>query len=80
VVIDTGVYAVIRHPLYAANLLLFGGLALWLGSWAAFAGLAVLLVATIGRIAIEEAHLRASLPGYADYARRVRGRLVPGLL
>jgi len=79
-VIDTGIYGVIRHPIYAGNLLLFGGMAVWLGSWTAFAGVAVLLLATVGRIIIEEGQLRASLPGYADYARRVRGRLIPFVL
>jgi len=79
-VIDTGVYGVIRHPIYAANLLLYGGAALWLGSYAAFIGLALLLAGTVFRITIEEGHLRANLPGYADYARRVRGRIIPFVL
>ena len=79
-VIDTGVYQLIRHPIYAGNLLISGGMALWLGSYAALIGVGVLLVATVGRIVIEEAHLRANLPGYSDYARRVRGRLIPFLL
>jgi len=76
-VVDDGVYGFIRHPLYAGNLLLFAGAALWLGSVAACIATAAQLVATLARIRIEEAHLRASLPGYADYARRVRARLIP---
>jgi protein-S-isoprenylcysteine O-methyltransferase Ste14 len=76
-VVDTGIYAVIRHPIYLANLLLVGGAALWLGSTAAVVGVAVVLAFTIGRIRIEEAHLLAELPGYDDYARRVRARLIP---
>jgi protein-S-isoprenylcysteine O-methyltransferase Ste14 len=79
-VIDTGVYAVIRHPLYAANLLTFSGMALWLGSTAALAGVVVILLFTMARIAVEEAHLKANLPGYADYAARVRSRLIPHVL
>jgi protein-S-isoprenylcysteine O-methyltransferase Ste14 len=80
-VVDTGVYSLIRHPIYAGNLLLAGGAPLWLGSYAAAAvGAGVLLVMTVGRIVIEEAHLRANVPGYADYARRVRGRLIPFVL
>jgi len=76
-VIDTGLYGLIRHPLYAGNLLFFAGAALWMGSLAALAGVAVILVATLARIVIEERYLRAQLPAYADYARRVRARLVP---
>jgi protein-S-isoprenylcysteine O-methyltransferase Ste14 len=79
-VVDTGVYGLIRHPIYAGNLLLFGGATLWLGSTAAFLGVGVLLAATIGRIVVEEAHLRANVPGYEDYARRVRSRLIPFLV
>ncbi len=79
-VIDTGIYGFVRHPLYAGNLLLFSGMALWLGSVAALVGVAVMLAATVARIRIEEAHLRASFPDYVDYARRVRGGLVPGVI
>lgn len=79
-IINTGVYSLVRHPIYLGNLLLFGGGALWLGSSAALLGVGVLLLATIGRIAVEEKELRARLPEYADYARRVRGRLIPFLL
>jgi protein-S-isoprenylcysteine O-methyltransferase Ste14 len=76
-VIDTGLYGVVRHPLYAGNLLVYGGATLWLGSTAALVGVLGQLAFTVARIVIEENHLRASLPDYADYARRVRGRLIP---
>lgn len=76
-VIDTGLYGLIRHPIYAGNLLVYAGLALWLGSTAAVVGVLPLLAATLARIAMEEAHLRAALPDYAAYAQRVRGRLIP---
>lgn len=79
-VVQTGVYALIRHPIYAGNLLLFGGGALWLGSYAALAGIAVLAAATLGRITLEEKHLLANVEGYAEYARRVRSRLIPFIL
>ena len=79
-VIDTGIYSFIRHPIYAGTLLRSGGIPLWLGSSAAFFGVGVVLVATVGRILIEEAHLRANVPGYEDYARRVRGRVIPFVL
>lgn len=76
-VVDTGVYGMMRHPLYAGNLLLFVGTALWMGSLAALVGVLVMLAATLARIAIEERFLRAALSDYGDYARRVPARLVP---
>ena len=80
-VIDTGVYAVIRHPIYLGYALLIGGGALWLGSTAAaLIGVGCYLAATFARIVIEERDLNARLPAYAAYARRVRGRLIPFLL
>jgi protein-S-isoprenylcysteine O-methyltransferase Ste14 len=79
-VIDSGIYGLIRHPIYAGNFWLFGGLSVWLGSYAALSGLVVLLIATGARIALEERYLFANLPGYVDYAQRVRGRLIPYLL
>jgi protein-S-isoprenylcysteine O-methyltransferase Ste14 len=79
-IVDTGVYALVRHPLYLGNLLMSAGAALWLGSSAALLGVGLMLAVTAGRIAIEEKHLRANFPAYADYARRVRGRLIPFLL
>jgi protein-S-isoprenylcysteine O-methyltransferase Ste14 len=79
-VIDRGVYGVVRHPLYAGNLLAFAGMALWLGSTAAACAVVVMLAFTFARIGLEERQLRADLPGYADYAARVRSRLIPFLL
>jgi len=79
-VIDTGLYAVVRHPFYAGMLLVYGGAALWLGSYAALIGASGFLIMTLARILIEEAYLRQTLPAYAGYARRVRGRLIPHLL
>ncbi len=77
-IVETGVYRFVRHPIYLGNLLLAGGAPLWLGSYAgAMVGFGVLLVMTAGRIWIEERDLRARLPAYGDYARRVRGRLIP---
>lgn len=79
-VVDSGVYGLIRHPLYAGNLMLFAGGALWLGSTAAALATVAQLAATLWRIRMEETYLRRTLPAYADYARRVRGRLIPYLL
>lgn len=78
-VIDTGVYHVVRHPMYAGALLLLGGMPLWLGSIAGVLVAGVPIALLVLRIGIEERFLRRELPGYEDYARRVRYRLVPFL-
>ena len=77
--VDTGVYGVVRHPMYTATLLLFMAMPLILGSW--FALLIFLAYPLIirKRILNEEAVLKAGLPGYADYLSRVRWRLIPYL-
>jgi protein-S-isoprenylcysteine O-methyltransferase Ste14 len=76
-VIDTGVYAIVRHPMYAGAIPLMIGMPLWLQSYAsavlALAPIAILAV----RIPIEEKLLRRELPGYAAYAEKVRSRLIP---
>jgi protein-S-isoprenylcysteine O-methyltransferase Ste14 len=78
-VADTGVYGVVRHPMYAGSPLVNVGLALWLGSYAA----ALLAVIPLGllvlRIGLEERMLRRELPGYREYAARVPYRLLPGI-
>jgi protein-S-isoprenylcysteine O-methyltransferase Ste14 len=78
-VIDTGPYAVIRHPGYFAAIFLLAGVALSLGSWWALipAGFASLLL--VLRTVWEDRTLRAELTGYAAYAQRVRFRLTPGV-
>ncbi len=78
-VCDSGPYRFIRHPGYAGNILPLPGIVLALSSvWALIpAGFALLVV--VVRTALEDKALRAELPGYADYARRVRYRLFPGI-
>jgi protein-S-isoprenylcysteine O-methyltransferase Ste14 len=78
-VIDTGPYAVVRHPGYVAGILFCVGAALCLGSvWALIpAGLASALL--ILRTRWEDQTLRAELPGYQEYTERVRYRLIPGV-
>jgi len=77
IVVDTGVYAVVRHPMYAGGSLLLIGFPLWLESYAG-ALVACLAVATlVARIFLEERFLRRELPGYDAYASRVRYRLIP---
>lgn len=78
-VVSSGPYAYVRHPMYSGMMLFFVGVPLLLGSWwgVAMAPLFLLLFAV--RVRIEERTLIAGLPGYADYAARVRYRLLPGL-
>jgi protein-S-isoprenylcysteine O-methyltransferase Ste14 len=78
-VIDTGVYGVVRHPMYAGAVLLLIGMPLWLESYAA-ASLASVPIAILAlRIHIEEEFLRRELEGYDVYTKRVRYRLIPFL-
>ena len=78
-VISDGPYAIVRHPMYGGTLLLVAGIPLLLGSWwgLAFAPVIILLFAI--RAVMEERTLMAELPGYADYATRVRYRMIPGV-
>ncbi|HEX3599817.1 MAG TPA: isoprenylcysteine carboxylmethyltransferase family protein [Lacipirellulaceae bacterium] len=76
-VIDTGVYAVVRHPMYAGIFLFNVGMALWLESYAAAIATLVPIGLLALRIVFEERFLRRELPGYDAYAGRVRYRLLP---
>jgi protein-S-isoprenylcysteine O-methyltransferase Ste14 len=78
-VIDTGPYAVVRHPMYTGALLMFIDMALALGSWWSLLMVIPLAVILGLRACGEEATLRNELPGYDDYTRRVRWRLIPGI-
>lgn len=77
IVVQTGVYAIIRHPLYAGVVLVLVGVALWLQSPAAAIAAVLPIALLIVRIIVEEAFLTGRLPGYAAYAERVTHRLVP---
>ncbi|WP_407169545.1 methyltransferase family protein [Bradyrhizobium sp. ORS 111] len=78
-VISTGPYAVVRHPMYGSVMLFFIGVPLMLGTWWGLAFVPVFFLMFAVRTRIEERTLVAGLPGYADYATRVRYRLIPGL-
>ncbi len=76
-VISTGLYAVVRHPMYAGATLLFISGPLLLGSLVGLA-LALLLIATIVTLAFgEETMLKQELEGYSDYMRKVKWRIIP---
>ncbi|MGB9456334.1 MAG: isoprenylcysteine carboxylmethyltransferase family protein [Bryobacteraceae bacterium] len=76
-VISTGPYATVRHPLYAAILILLPANALLLGSWYGLAGSFVLSGGIVFRTAMEDRELQRGLEGYREYAARVRYRLIP---
>src|SRR5574341_1283719 len=78
-VITTGPYALVRHPMYAGVLVMVIGVPLALGSWWGLAILALLLPGLMWRILDEEKVLEKDLPGYIEYAQKVRYRLVPYL-
>jgi protein-S-isoprenylcysteine O-methyltransferase Ste14 len=78
-VISTGPYAIVRHPMYASGAVYLFGTPLALGSWWGFAAIAVMMPFLIWRLLDEERLLAAELPGYRDYQKRVRHRLIPGV-
>ena len=78
-VIDTGPYAVVRHPMYVACFLLFPGIALALGSLWALIPAALVSVVLVVRTVFEDRTLQEQLDGYREYACRVRYRLIPGV-
>ena len=76
-VISTGLYAVVRHPMYTASTVMFLALPLILGSWYALIPFALYPVIMVVRIHGEEKLLTAELSGYEEYTRKVRYRLIP---
>ena len=76
-VIDTGLYGIVRHPMYTATILLFLAMPLVLGSWVSFAIMLLYPVVIVFRIRNEEQVLEAGLAGYREYKQRVRYRLLP---
>jgi protein-S-isoprenylcysteine O-methyltransferase Ste14 len=77
--VDTGPYALVRHPMYAGASLMFLAIPMALGSWWALLCFVVFLPFGIWRLLDEEALLGRGLPGYGDYCARVRFRLLPGV-
>ncbi len=78
-VIDTGPYAIIRHPMYAGGALLFIGTPLALGSYWGLLALVAALPALLWRLLDEERFLSRNLRGYTEYCAKVRWRLIPGI-
>jgi protein-S-isoprenylcysteine O-methyltransferase Ste14 len=78
-VVDWGVYRIVRHPMYAGLLGVLLGVPLWLRSPVGLLGALLPIGLLALRIVLEERMLRQALPAYAEYAARVRSRIVPGL-
>ncbi|MBE6553918.1 MAG: isoprenylcysteine carboxylmethyltransferase family protein [Ruminococcaceae bacterium] len=76
-VVDTGLYAIVRHPMYAVTLWLFLSIPIVLGSWWALLCFAPYLAVIAVRIRNEEKVLEAGLAGYREYKKRVRYRIIP---
>ena len=76
-VVDTGLYGIVRHPMYAATILLFLMMPLVLGSWYALIIFLLYPLIIVIRLKDEEALLTKELPGYAAYKQKVRYRLIP---
>ena len=76
-VIDTGLYGIVRHPMYAVTVWLFLSIPLVLGSWWAFLCFVPYVAVIVVRIRNEEKILEIGLHGYADYKKRVKYRLFP---
>ena len=79
VVCDSGPYQFVRHPGYAGNVLALFGIVLALSSSWTLIPAAVALIISVIRTGLEDQTLQEELPGYRDYAQRVRYRLIPGV-
>ena len=76
-VVDTGLYGIVRPPMYTATVLLFSAMPLVLGSWVSFVIFLCYPFLIVKRIKNEEQVLEAQLSGYTDYKTRVKYRLIP---
>jgi len=78
-VISSGPYHYVRHPGYVGVILQFLAAPLVLGSWTTMIPALIGALVFVARTALEDRDLHAELPGYADFARRTRYRLLPGV-
>ena len=76
-VIDTGLYAIVRHPMYTSTILLFLSLPLVLGSLSSFVIFLMYPLIVIKRIKNEEEVLEKGLAGYSDYKKRIKYKVIP---
>ena len=76
-VIDTGLYGIVRHPMYMATMILFLTMPLVLGSLYSFIIMLVYIPIIAKRIRNEEKVLEESLPGYKEYKQKVKYKVIP---
>ncbi|NMA06385.1 MAG: isoprenylcysteine carboxylmethyltransferase family protein, partial [Ruminococcaceae bacterium] len=76
-VVDTGLYGIVRHPMYTSVILLFLSTPLVLGSLFSFVVFLIYPAITVKRIKNEEKVLEKELEGYSEYKKRVKYRLIP---
>ena len=75
--IDTGLYGIVRHPMYTATVFMFTAIPLVSGSWYGLAPMLTYPVVIVIRILNEEKVLSEGLDGYIDYKKKVKYRLLP---
>ena len=76
-VVDTGLYGIVRHPMYAATVIMFLAMPVVLGSWVSFCVMLIYPFVIVIRILNEEKVLEAGIEGYTEYKTKVKYRLVP---
>lgn len=76
-VIDSGLYGIVRHPMYAVTIWLFLSIPIVLGSWWSLLCFLPYVVVIIVRILNEEKILEEGLEGYSEYKKRVKYRMLP---
>lgn len=76
-VVSTGLYGIVRHPMYLASVLMFLSIPLVMGSWYALIPFAFYPLLMVVRILDEEKLLSAELSGYEEYKRKVKYRMIP---
>lgn len=79
VLVVTGPYRYVRHPMYAALVVMMAGVALYHGHGLGVLGLALVVAALVGKILAEERYLAARFPGYAPYRAQTPWRILPGV-
>jgi protein-S-isoprenylcysteine O-methyltransferase Ste14 len=78
-VMDSGPYRIVRHPGYVGVILHFVAVPIALGTWVALIPALIGAGLYVARTALEDQTLQRELPGYADFAKRTRYRLLPGI-